>query len=116
MSRLSSLTLVGTLSLVAVLGCQGNGSAAGASTAGTSTANAATSQAAATPGAAAAKVKNGFDGMPAVGTKAVCPVMGDEFEVKADTQSSVYKGKTYVFCCPACKPQFDANPAKYVGS
>jgi len=59
---------------------------------------------------------NGFDGMPAVGTKAKCPVMGTDFAVTKETQSSVYKGKTYVFCCPSCKPQFDANPEKYLGS
>jgi YHS domain-containing protein len=63
-----------------------------------------------------AKPLNGFDGMPPVGTKAKCPVMGTEFQVTKDTQSSVYKGKTYVFCCPACKPQFDASPEKYLGS
>jgi YHS domain-containing protein len=64
----------------------------------------------------AAQPLNGFDGMPPVGTKAKCPVMGTEFQVTKDTQSSVYKGKTYVFCCGGCKPQFDADPAKYVGS
>ena len=61
-----------------------------------------------------AKVKNGFKGMPAVGTKAVCPVMGNEFTVTKDTTSAVYKGKTYVFCCPGCKPKFEKNPAQYV--
>jgi YHS domain-containing protein len=59
--------------------------------------------------------RNGFDGMPPVGAKAVCPVMGNELTVTRDTVSSVYQGKTYVFCCPACKPQFDADPARYVG-
>jgi YHS domain-containing protein len=108
MFRLVALSIVGPLALASALGCQGAGPTASASTAA--------SQGTAAPTAAAAGVKNGFDGMPPVGTKAVCPVMGDEFVVKADTQSSVYKGKTYVFCCPACKPQFDANPAKYVGS
>jgi YHS domain-containing protein len=58
---------------------------------------------------------NGFDGMPPVGTKAKCPVQGDVFEVTKDTSFSVYEGKTYVFCCPGCKPQFDANPEKYIG-
>ncbi|MBI4700893.1 MAG: YHS domain-containing protein [Deltaproteobacteria bacterium] len=52
--------------------------------------------------------------MPPPGTKAVCPVMGDELTVKATTPSSVYKGRTYVFCCPDCKPKFDADPGKYV--
>ena len=55
-----------------------------------------------------------FDGMPAVGTKAYCPVGKEEFAVKASTQSSVWNGKTYVFCCPDCKPEFDKNPAKFV--
>ena len=34
--------------------------------------------------------------------------------VDADTPKSVYQGKTYYFCCAACKPMFDKNPAKYV--
>lgn len=54
-----------------------------------------------------------FDKPPAVGTKATCPVMGDEFTVKKDTPRSEHKGRHYVFCCPACKPKFDANPEKY---
>ncbi|HJZ88998.1 MAG TPA: YHS domain-containing protein [Polyangia bacterium] len=62
-----------------------------------------------TPGAQVA-----FDGMPAFGTKASCPVSKETFTVTAKTQSSTYKGKTYVFCCPECKPDFEANPAKYV--
>ena len=54
-----------------------------------------------------------FDKAPAVGTKAVCPVTGEEFTVTKDTARSEYKGKHYVFCCPGCKPKFDADPAKY---
>lgn len=46
---------------------------------------------------------------------AVCPVMGDVIpDIKKAAGKSVYKGKTYYFCCSACKPMFDANPAKYV--
>lgn len=55
-----------------------------------------------------------FDGMPPVGTRARCPVMGGEFEVTANSQHSTFDGKTYVFCCPGCKPQFDADPGKYI--
>ena len=55
-----------------------------------------------------------FDAMPAVGTKAFCPVMKHEFTVSAETQSAGYEGKTYVFCCPGCKPQFEADPKKYL--
>jgi YHS domain-containing protein len=59
-------------------------------------------------------LKNGFDGMPASGTPAHCPVMKNDFKVTADSTFSVYKGKTYVFCCPGCKPQFEADPEKYI--
>lgn len=45
---------------------------------------------------------------------AVCPVMGTKIpDVKKAAGKSVYKGKTYYFCCGGCKPQFDKNPAKY---
>ena len=33
--------------------------------------------------------------------------------VKDAVGSSVYKGKTYYFCCSSCKPAFDKNPQKY---
>jgi len=61
------------------------------------------------PGTAA----KAFDTKPAVGTKAVCPVMGGEFTVSEKTEFSEHGGKFYAFCCPGCKPKFDAEPAKY---
>ncbi len=47
-------------------------------------------------------------------TPFVCPVTGEKVDdiSKADGKS-VYKGKTYMFCCAGCKPTFDKNPAKY---
>jgi P-type Cu+ transporter len=46
---------------------------------------------------------------------AVCPVMGTKIpDVSKASGKSVYKGKTYYFCCPSCKPAFDKNPEKYV--
>lgn len=60
------------------------------------------------------KPSNGFSKKPPIGTKAKCPVMGNEFTVNKDTKSSVYKGKHYVFCCPGCKPQFEKEPQKYI--
>ncbi len=46
---------------------------------------------------------------------AICPVMHNKIpNVTKAAGKSVYKGKTYYFCCPACKPLFDKNPAKYV--
>jgi Cu+-exporting ATPase len=45
----------------------------------------------------------------------VCPVTGEKIASVADAVgSSVYKGKTYYFCCAGCKPMFDKSPAKYV--
>ena len=54
-----------------------------------------------------------FDKMPGPGTKALCPIMKNEFEVTPETESTVYKGKTYVFCCPGCKQLFEKKPEKY---
>jgi len=46
---------------------------------------------------------------------AVCPVMGNKIpDVTKAAGKSVYKGKTYYFCCPGCKPKFDKNPEKYI--
>lgn len=45
--------------------------------------------------------------------KVKCAVMGDEFKPNAKSLKSVYKGKTYYFCCGGCKPAFDKNPEKY---
>jgi YHS domain-containing protein len=45
----------------------------------------------------------------------VCPVTGEKISsVKDAVGSSVYKGKTYYFCCSSCKPAFDKDPQKYV--
>jgi YHS domain-containing protein len=44
----------------------------------------------------------------------VCPVTGAKIaSIKDAAGHSTYKGKTYYFCCPGCKPMFDADPAKY---
>ncbi len=56
----------------------------------------------------------GFASPPQVGAKARCPVMGNEFTVGAATTRSVHGGRHYVFCCPGCKPKFDASPQKYL--
>lgn len=47
----------------------------------------------------------------------VCPVTHEKIaSVKDSVGHSTYKGKTYYFCCSACKPMFDKNPAAYVKS
>lgn len=54
---------------------------------------------------------------PAHAAALVCPVTHETI-ASADKAyaKEVYKGKTYYFCCPDCKPQFDKNPAAYVKS
>ncbi|MCP4195721.1 MAG: YHS domain-containing protein [Proteobacteria bacterium] len=40
--------------------------------------------------------------------------MGSNFAIKEHSDHSEYKGRHYFFCCPGCKPKFDANPEKYI--
>jgi YHS domain-containing protein len=47
-------------------------------------------------------------------TEYTCPVTGDKVVDITTAQKSVYKGKTYYFCCQGCKPMFDKNPQKYI--
>ena len=47
----------------------------------------------------------------------VCPVTGTKIASAAKAYAKEdYKGKTYYFCCPACKPAFDKNPGKVIAS
>jgi YHS domain-containing protein len=48
------------------------------------------------------------------GDKIICPVMGNEVKDPENAPKSVYKGKTYYFCCPGCKEPFDKDPEKYI--
>jgi YHS domain-containing protein len=43
----------------------------------------------------------------------ICPVCDMDVD-RSTALSSVYKGKTYYFCMPAHKQQFDAAPDKFV--
>ena len=47
------------------------------------------------------------------GTKASCPVTGEEFTIAKDTVHAEYKGKHVYFCCGGCKKDFDKDPSKY---
>jgi YHS domain-containing protein len=40
----------------------------------------------------------------------ICKMQVDEKEAK---YKSIYLGKTYFFCAPGCKKEFDSNPKKY---
>jgi YHS domain-containing protein len=43
----------------------------------------------------------------------VCGMMVDE---KTAQWKSEYKGKTYYFCAPGCKRDFDKNPEMYLAA
>ncbi len=54
---------------------------------------------------------------PAKTAALICPVSGEKISsVSAAAAHETYKGKTYYFCCPACKPMFDKNPDKAVAN
>jgi len=42
------------------------------------------------------------------------PVCNMEVDPATAQWSSEYKGKTYYFCAPGCKREFDSNPEEYV--
>lgn len=45
---------------------------------------------------------------------AIDPVCGMEVDEKTATITSEYKGKTYYFCAPGCKRDFDKEPETYL--
>jgi YHS domain-containing protein len=47
------------------------------------------------------------------GTKATCPVTGEQFTIDKGTLHAEHKGKHVYFCCPGCKKSFDKDPDKY---
>ncbi|MDQ2687991.1 MAG: YHS domain-containing protein [Armatimonadota bacterium] len=47
----------------------------------------------------------------------MCPVTGTKIaSAKAAYAHETYKGKTYYFCCPMCKPAFDKAPDKIIAN
>lgn len=44
------------------------------------------------------------------------PVCGMDVDPNTASWKSVYQEKTYYFCAPGCKADFDKNPQKYVKS
>ncbi len=41
-------------------------------------------------------------------------VCGMDVDPKTAQDKSVYQGKTYYFCSPGCKKDFDKEPEKYI--
>ena len=50
------------------------------------------------------------------GVMAIDPVCLMELDSKEVAGKSEYRGKTYYFCGPGCKKDFDRNPEKYAGN
>jgi len=44
------------------------------------------------------------------------PVCGMEVNPSESAGTSEYNGKTYYFCAPGCKRDFDKDPEKYLNS
>jgi YHS domain-containing protein len=46
---------------------------------------------------------------------AVDPICKMTVDEKTAKWRSEYKGKSYYFCAPGCKAEFESNPEKYAG-
>ncbi len=46
---------------------------------------------------------------------AIDPICKMEVDEKTAKFKSEYKEKTYYFCAPGCKKEFDDNPEKHIG-
>lgn len=61
------------------------------------------------------RMKSAVEGMSGTGSlDPSCGMMVDEGKSKAEGLTSVHQGKTYYFCSPQCKQNFDKAPEKYL--
>lgn len=69
-------------------------------------------------GAALAAPAHSMKGTPVTKKAAlICPVTGTKIaSAKTAYAHETYKGKTYYFCCPECKPAFDKTPDKIIAN
>jgi YHS domain-containing protein len=67
-------------------------------------------------GGAKAKPAAAMETQPARSKDPVCGMMVTEAKARAANRFSEHQGKTYFFCNDGCKQEFDAAPAKYLGS
>ncbi len=47
-------------------------------------------------------------------TDPVCGMQVSESEARSKGLTSEYQGKTYYFCAPGCKREFEQNPGQFV--
>jgi Cu(I)/Ag(I) efflux system membrane fusion protein len=45
-----------------------------------------------------------------------CGMLVDQGKARAAGLTSTYGGKSYFFCSPSCKAEFDKSPGRYLGS
>jgi YHS domain-containing protein len=68
----------------------------------------------------AAKPAHAADLLRTGGDLAECPVMPGSMVDKADAEAAGlyrdHEGERYWFCCAACGPLFDADPARYAAA
>jgi Cu+-exporting ATPase len=64
-------------------------------------------------GAATVKAKTLKPAKKAVKEEVRCPVTGNKVDPAKAYAKTVYKGKTYYFCCGGCPEEFKSNPGKY---
>ncbi len=50
------------------------------------------------------------------GAQAVDPICGMTVEVASARHTAAYDGRTFYFCCPACKRTFEKEPEKYAAA
>jgi YHS domain-containing protein len=110
MKNLITLLVVATL----IMGCEGTKKPTNPtkSTAADKTAKT-VDKAATAPDKAATTITDKAVATAAAATEeqTICPVMDKPIDKQYKTE---YKGKTVYFCCPACKPEFDKDPEKYI--
>jgi len=63
--------------------------------------------------AAATTAPKVFSSAQKEGTKATCPITGEEFTIAKNTVHAEYNGKHVYFCCAGCQKKFDKDPEKY---
>ena len=53
-------------------------------------------------------------GPPAGGGEAIDPICEMTVDIATARFTSTHEGRTYYFCCPACRKKFETDPAAYL--
>ena len=70
------------------------------------------------PALAEKQMMKGMKGMPMTKSASkkmvICPITKTKIDPAKAYGKTVYKGKTYYFCCAGCPEEFKKNPEKYI--